>query len=117
MHHRDWLINIVWDEIDNLTAKATFVNKNTSITAILLFNEKGQLINFISDDRTDISDMKQYRFSVPVSEYKTFEGQNIPTEIKAVWHYPEGDFVYGNLVLKNIRFNIDKKNLKNEIHP
>jgi len=101
--------NIVWDEIDNFTAKATFVNKNTKIVATLHFNEKGQLINFISDDRTDISDMKQHRFSVPVSEYKTFEGQKVPTEIKGIWHYPEGDFVYANLILKNIEFNIDKK--------
>lgn len=109
--------NIVWDEIDNLTVKTTFTNQNITIPATLYFNEVGQLINFISDDRTDVSDMKQYRFSVPVSEYKTFEGYTIPTVIKLVWHYPDGEFVYGNLHLKNIRYNVNEKDLKSEIYP
>ncbi len=108
--------NIVWEEIDFLTAKATFTNKNVTITATLHFNEEGQLINFVSDDRTDISDMKQYRFSTPVSEYKTFEEHTIPTVINLVWHYPDGEFVYGDLQLKKISFNVNENNLKNEIH-
>ncbi len=109
--------NIAWEEIDSLTAKATFTNKNATITATLHFNKEGQLINFISDDRTDVSDMKQYRFSTPVSEYKTYEGHTVPTVIKLVWHYPDGEFVYGDLQLKRIRYNVNENNLKNEIHP
>lgn len=98
--------NIAWKEIDNLSAKATFTNKNTAITAVLHFNAEGQLINFVSDDRTDLSDMKQYRFSTPVSEYKNFNGYAIPTVIKLVWHYADGEFVYGNLQLKTIKYNV-----------
>lgn len=102
--------NIAWDEIDNLTAKATFSNKNATITATLHFNENGQLINFVSDDRTDVSDMKQYRFSSPVSEYKNIEGYNVPTYVEVIWHYPDGMFVYGDLQLKKIRYNVNENN-------
>ncbi len=99
--------NIIWNEIDNYTLKATFTNKNTTISATLYFNEKGQLINFVSDDRTDVSDMKKYRFSYPVSEYKNIDGYNLPTYAEVVWHYPDGEFVYGNEHLKSIRYNLD----------
>lgn len=102
--------NITWNEIDNLTAEATFTNKNTTITATLHFNENGQLINFVSDDRTDVSDMKQHRFSSPVSEYKNIGGYNVPTYVELIWHYPDRKFVYGNLQLKKIRFNVNENN-------
>ncbi len=98
--------NIVWEEIDTLTAKASFTNKNTTITATLYFNSEGQLINFVSDDRYDITDMKQYRFSIPVSDYKNIEGYNVPTYAELIWHYPDGEFVYGKLRLKSIEYDL-----------
>jgi hypothetical protein len=39
---------IEWTAIDSLSAAATFTNGKNRITATLYFNEKGQLINFIS---------------------------------------------------------------------
>ena len=53
---------IEWKTIDSLSAKAIFKNGVNKITAILYFNEQGQLVNFTSDDRYAIGDMKQYRF-------------------------------------------------------
>jgi len=56
---------IQWESVDSLSAKATFNNGINKITATLYFNEQRQLVNFISDDRYDIGDMKQYRFPHP----------------------------------------------------
>jgi hypothetical protein len=53
---------IEWTSIDSLSAKATFTNGVNKISALLYFNQQGQLINFTSDDRYAIGDMKQYRF-------------------------------------------------------
>lgn len=97
---------IQWEPIDSLTTKAIFTNRGISVSAILYFNESGQLINFISDDRTAISDMKQYRFSTPVKDYKNINGINVPTYGEAIWHYPEGEFVYGKFSLKSIEYNL-----------
>jgi len=97
---------IQWEPIDSLTAKAVFTNKGISISAILYFNETGQLINFSSDDRTAISDMEQYRFSTPVTGYKNINEINVPTYGEAIWHYPEGEFVYGKFNLKTIQYNL-----------
>jgi len=99
---------IEWKAIDSATAEAVFTNRGISIEAVLYFNPAGQLINFTSDDRTAVSDMKQYRFSTPVSEYKTINGSNIMTYGETVWHYPDGEFVYGKFKLKEIKYNVNK---------
>lgn len=54
--------------IDSTSAKGIFINGDISILATLYFNEEGQMINFISDDRTAVSDMMQYLFSTPVKK-------------------------------------------------
>jgi hypothetical protein len=89
---------LTWSERDPLSAKVTLTNGTFSVSAILFFNEAGELINFDSDDRSALQDdgtMKQVRWTIPVSEYKEFEGRKIPTVGKTIRHYPEGDFTYG----------------------
>lgn len=54
--------------IDSTAAKGIFINGDISILATLYFNEEGQMINFISDGRTAVSDMMQYLFSTPVKK-------------------------------------------------
>ena len=100
---------IVWQDINEDSAKATFTNKNISITATLYFNDKHQLVNFVSDDRVEINENKQYRFSTPVSSYKNFGGYNLPSYGETTWHYPEGDFTYGKFNLKEINYNVVKR--------
>lgn len=100
--------NIVWKEIDDKTVKAIFTNKQYTITAILYFNDEGALINFSSDDRylsEDGETYLEYKWSTPVTDYKEIEGRIIPTYAEAVWHLPEGEFVYARFRTKEIEYN------------
>jgi len=100
---------LTWEEIDSLSTKVTLTNGKYVVSAILYFNELGELINFISDDRYALQDdgtMKKFRWSTPVSAYKEIEGRKIPTVGKTIWHYPEGDFTYGVFTLKSIKYNV-----------
>jgi hypothetical protein len=96
---------IRWQPIDASSVKATFTVNDISISAILYFNEKGQLINFLSNDRYAIADMKQYPFLTPVSQYKNINGYNLPAYGEAVWRYPDGDFSYGKFNTLDIQYN------------
>lgn len=98
---------IQWEAINDTSTKAIFNNRNISISATLFFNSQGQLIDFLSEDRTAISDMKQYPFSTPVSEYKNINGFNIMSHGEAIWHYPDGKFTYGKFTLNNLEYNIE----------
>jgi len=99
---------IRWEEIDSQSVKAIFTNQNITISAQLFFNEQGQLINFVSDDRYETTGKSfvRRRFSTPMSHYKNINGINVPTYGEAIWHYPEGDFVYGKFYLKDIQYNV-----------
>jgi hypothetical protein len=99
---------IQWEEIDSKSVNAVYTNQGITISAVLYFNEQGQLINFVSDDRYEISGKTfvQRRFSTPMSNYKNINGINVPHYGEAIWHYPEGDFVYGRFYLKDIRYNV-----------
>ena len=96
---------ITWQTLDDLTVKGTFTNQGVTISAVLYFNNEGQLVNFVSNDKWDVADMKQYPWSTPVSQYRNFTGYTLPTYGEAIWHYPDGDFVYGKLEIKNIAYN------------
>jgi hypothetical protein len=98
---------IKWVSWDSSSAKAIFTNGSNKITATLYFNRRGQLINFISDDRTAISTMQQYRFSTPVKDYQQMNGRNIMTYGETIWHYPDGEFVYGKFNLKSVEYNVE----------
>ena len=101
---------IDWQTIDSHTVKATFHNQGLAIDATLHFNEKGQLVNFTSDDRYDLSgnEWQQYRFSTPVSHYRSFQGFKLPGYGEAVWHYPDGPFTYAEIEMVDIQYNVDK---------
>lgn len=97
---------IEWILIDDFSAKAFFTNGNIKIAATLYFNFKGQLINFISDDRYAVKEKTQIRFSTPVKNYTLLNGRQIMQYGEAVWHYPEGEFVYGKFNLRSIEYNV-----------
>lgn len=98
---------ISWETIDDTTARAIFTNEGVSIQATLYFNARGQLVDFVSDDRYAVSDMKRYRFSTPITDYKNFNGFNVMSFGEAVWHYPDGEFVYGKFELQEIEYNVE----------
>ena len=97
---------ISWETLDSLSAKATFNNKGTTISAILYFNEKGQLTNFVSKDRYSVSEMKAFPFSTPACNYKNINGYQLPSYGEAIWHYPDMDFVYGKCEVVDISYNV-----------
>jgi hypothetical protein len=99
---------ITWQLLDSNSVKAIFTNHDIAVSAILYFNQKGQLIDFISNDRTSVDDMKQYPWSTPMSDYKNYNGYNLASIGKAIWHYPDGKFTYGKFNLKKVLYNVDE---------
>jgi len=99
---------LTWKEIDSLSCEVTIENGKYKVSAILYFNEKGELINFVSEDRSALQDdgtLKKARWSTPVSDYKEIDGRRIPAYGETIWHYPEGELTYGTFTLKSINYN------------
>lgn len=100
---------ISWELIDNLTVKATYTNGDISISAALYFNESGEMVNFISSDRfeTDGKKYLSYPWKTPVSQYKEINGYLLPSKAKLIYEKPDGDFTYGELEFKDVRYNLN----------
>lgn len=103
--------NIKWEILDTTTVIAKFTNGKIIINATLYFNEAGALVNFISHDRFETTDgnvYKYYPWSTPVKEYRDFKGMRLPSSAKAIYHHPEGEFCYGEFVIKDIMYNCNE---------
>ncbi len=104
------LINktIRWEEVDSLTVKAIYTNEGNTISATLYFNEKGELINFVSNDRYETADGKTYKnypWSTPAKDYKDFNGFKLTSFASLYYKRPDTDFCYGEFKLKEIEYN------------
>lgn len=99
---------ITWEASDTLSARARYTTPDgVSITATLHFDEAGRLVDFVSDDRYDISTRQQLRFSTPLAQYRDFGELQLTGYGEAVWHYPEGKFAYGRFTLQDVCYNVD----------
>lgn len=101
--------NIQWETIDPLTVKARFTNGGITISATLFFNDCGELVNFVSNDRFETKDGKNYYnypWETPVfGGYQEINGYRLARGAKAIYKHPEGDFCYGEFKIKNIEYN------------
>jgi hypothetical protein len=88
---------ITWEAIDDTHAKATITYYGISANGIFTFDENGAMLSFRTKDRTS-TDMdgtaREAEWSAICSDYQLVNGLQQPMVLQAVWHYPEGDFLY-----------------------
>lgn len=99
---------IAWETIDDHTVKAVFTNGNIRISAVLYFNERGQLVDFRSNDRTAVSEGKELPFRTPVHSWMETSGYHLIERGDAIWEYPDGEFIYGKFRVRSVAFNVYK---------
>jgi hypothetical protein len=104
---------ISWQPIDGRRVRGSFTKGDHTVTAELVFDNDGDLVDFISDDRSSSSqDGERFthrRWSTPVGRYRTVGGRRVATFGEARWHapLPEGEFAYLEFHVDNITYNVD----------
>ncbi len=91
-----------WTAIDDSRAHVAFTLGANSVTADLIFNAKGELVDFVSDDRGMLEKdgtLRILRWTTPMGAYREIGGWRLATEGEAIWHLPEGSFPYGHMRL------------------
>jgi len=99
---------IKWLETGDNKVKAQFTNNGISISAWLYFNDQGELIDFVSNDRFaagENSSMQQLPWSTPLKNYKNFEGRRLPSYAETIYNYQQGPLCYGTFTLRKIEYN------------
>ena len=95
---------IKWLEVEENKVKASFTNNSITVSAWLYFNNKGELINFISDDRY-ASAGKQFPWATPLKYYHEINGYRLMGSAETIYSYPDRDLVYGTFKLITIKYN------------
>lgn len=102
---------ISWVQTQENRVMAAFTNKGITIRAWLIFNDAGELINFISDDRYAFDEkmgMQKIPWRTPIKQYQSIAGQKLFSSAEAVYNYPEKDFCYAKFELKAMDYNPGK---------
>jgi hypothetical protein len=102
---------IVWEEIDDSHAKATISYYGITASGIFTFNQNGEMLAFITDDREATSTdgkSEKVKWSVVVSGYMETNGIKKPTVFQAIWHYDDSDFTYFDGKDITIKFDVNK---------
>ncbi|AJQ25667.1 DUF6544 family protein [Pelosinus fermentans] len=100
--------NIIWQAIDQNHAKAIYEYKGVKVEGVFTFNDKGEYTNFETDDRymdTGSGTFSKNKWTAEVSNYVEKNGITIPSDLKAIWNLPTGDYEYFNGTLTNIVYN------------
>ena len=98
---------IRWESIDARSVRGTYTVGSNTISAVLYFDDAGELVDFVSDDRLaaspDGTQLTAQRWSTPVSDYRNFGVRRVMTGGEGRWHPATGDFAYVELELVELQ--------------
>jgi hypothetical protein len=102
---------LTWERLDDHRVRGAYSLHGITVTADLVFDDDGDLVDFVSDDRLraapDGRRFSRQRWSTPVGGYRRFGPWRIAAEGAALWHAPEpeGEFAYIELTIHDVRYN------------
>jgi len=101
---------IEWKEIDSNSARAVIKDNGYTASGIFTFNEKGEIIKFVTNDRYMESDGKYFKeqWTGYYRNYQEIEGMKIPIEGEVEWNLSDRDLQYAKLKITDIQYNIPK---------
>jgi hypothetical protein len=101
-----------WTAVDATHVRGVFTNGAQTVTAELTFDDAGDLVDFVSDDRlrasADGRSFTHQSWSTPLSGRRDAHGHRILTSGEGRWHAPgpEGWFTYVELSFDDVIYNV-----------
>jgi hypothetical protein len=104
---------IAWEAIDARHARARYTRGKETISAELVFDASGDLVDFVSDDRLAASpDGKSFtarRWRTPVQSYRAFGPRRVMALAEARWETASDGFAYLELELTDLAYNVGER--------
>lgn len=99
---------IEWMTVDERAVEARYTVERNTIGARLEFDETGELVDFVSDDRLASSPgggFERRRWSTPLSDYRDFGPHRASARGEGRWHVDGGGYAYVEAELLDLRLN------------
>jgi hypothetical protein len=99
---------IRWETSGPHTVRATFTNAGHTVSAELTFDQSGDLVGFVSNDRyqSDAKGDRNFPWSTPISDYRVIGGIRVGAKGDANWIEPRGEWTYGRFTIRTIEYNV-----------
>ena len=102
--------DVTWEPIDGHRVTGRFTLGVNTITAELRFDDDGDLVDFVSDDRAagspDGNTFTRVRWTTPVCDYARVGPARVPTKAETRWHPDTGLWTYGEFELTSLAYNV-----------
>jgi hypothetical protein len=97
-----------FEPLDERSLRATFMNAGHTVSAELTFDSAGDLVGFLSNDRTqeDAKGSRNIPWSTPISGYREIDGIRIGALGDANWVEDSGEWTYGKFEIRAIGYNV-----------
>ncbi|MHA6781922.1 DUF6544 family protein [Pseudonocardia saturnea] len=101
--------DVAWQPVDAHRAVGRFTLGVNTITAELRFDDDGDLVDFVSDDRAAASPdgrtFTRMRWTTPVRDHAQVGPARVPTRGETRWHPDSGAWTYGEFTLTSLAYN------------
>lgn len=101
-----------WEVVDDDWVRGAFTVGGHTVRADLFFDDAGELVDFVSDDRLRASpdgrSFTRQRWSTPVRGYRILGNWWLAAGAESLWHAPapEGEFAYGEIAIDKVSYNL-----------
>jgi hypothetical protein len=99
---------VEWSAVDEHTVRGAFTAHGQRVTADLVFDDEGDLVDFVSHDRArasaDGSSFSEQTWNTPLTGYADVRGHHVAVRGSARWDAPEpeGPFTYVEMVVDDL---------------
>lgn len=101
--------SIAWEPIDARSVRGHYTVGSNTVSAVLRFDDAGELVDFVSEDRLaaspDGTRFVREPWSTPVRDYRSFGPRRLPSRGEARWRAPSGEFAYFEATLVGFEAN------------
>ncbi len=99
-----------YETLGEHTLRATFSNAGFTVAATLTFNDLGDLVGFVSTDRSQVDGetVTNVPWSTPISGYAEVDGIRVGTRGDANWIPASGEWTYGRFTIRALAYNVTK---------
>jgi hypothetical protein len=97
-----------WKVDSDRSLLATFTNAGNTVSATLTFDAAGDLVGFLSNDRTqeDTKGSRNVPWSTPISGYREVDGIRLGALGDANWVEASGEWTYGRFEIRSIAYDV-----------
>lgn len=99
---------VAWTAVDDRHVRATYANAGHCVSAVLTFDAAGDLVDFLSDDRSmaEGNTLRRLPWTTPLRDYRDFGGARLAAHGDAQWTDGGTTWAYGRFELQRITYNV-----------